>query len=401
MSWNIGKRSLKIKSSKNSLKDIVKIVNKVKKNNKNVFSFQVELFDNYGFVNVMESGGYKYGCFSSSERYNFEQFINDIIMSDKENTTIIMEEREYKCTYSYKNNEIVCENEVDDNDATEENINDDDESDDANKIIIHNFIDFECEFNKKINLDYFFDYQDFLNELDEFKFDLKYEVKDNYIYFSEVNISLMEYFRYVIILSRHKKIEGRDLASRLFWIYTYGNENSIPYLKNMTKDYTKEEYKNKIFGLLKDDNSSNANYIKGEILYSINNKDGIDYLINSLNKDDSCKYYLKKPGFKGKVSVNDKVNYRFMDTCIKISDYYVSLNDYDKALEYINKGIDYFPYSYVVYNKKKDIYNKLNLNIKDILKEVKENILLKYLNIDLYKFEDTNNYKEFIDKIKE
>lgn len=274
-------------------------------------------------------------------------------------------------------------------------------SDEINKIVIHDFLDTECEFNKKIDLDYFFDYQDFLNELDEFKFDLKYEVKDNYIYFSEVNISLMDYFEYVIILERHKKVEGRSLASRLFMMFKKGNENSIRYLKEMTKDYTKEDYKNKIFDLLKDDNSSNANYIKGEVLYSINNKDGIDYLINSLNKDDSCKYYLGKPKSKCEVSVNDKINYQFMDTCIKISDYYVSLNDYDKALEYINKGIDYFPYSYVVYNKKKDIYNKLNLNTKDILKEVKENILLKYVNMDLYKFEDVNNYKEFINKIKE
>lgn len=270
----------------------------------------------------------------------------------------------------------------------------------TNKIVLNDFFGRSCEFETKLKLDYFFDYKDFLNELDEMNLKLKYDVVDGYIKFSNINFSLYNYLDYTFLLGRHKKLKGRELASILFLMYKYGNENSIPYLKKMTDGFTKEDYKNKIFDLLKEDNSSDANYIKGEVLYNINNKDGIDYLINSLNKDDTCKYYLEKIDSKCEVSINDKVNYQFMDTCIKISDYYSSLNDYDKALEYINRGINYFPYSYRVYNIKKEIYNKLNLNIKDIIKEVKENILLKYVNMDLYKFEDVNNYKEFINKIK-
>lgn len=105
MSWDAGERILKIKSSENSLKGIVKIVKNIEKKNKKLFNFNIELFDDYGFLNIIEKSMYKYGCFSFSGRYNFEQFIDDIIMSDKENILlkyVNMDLYKFEDTNNYK-----------------------------------------------------------------------------------------------------------------------------------------------------------------------------------------------------------------------------------------------------------------------------------------------------------
>ena len=110
MSWDLGKRNFKIKSSKKSLEDIFKIVNNLKKNNKDVFSFQVELFDDYGCKDVISGAEQFVPMEFSSESPEISMAIAKVDSSNylvRRNLYFFDKNSNYKIYYvpdKYKNN---------------------------------------------------------------------------------------------------------------------------------------------------------------------------------------------------------------------------------------------------------------------------------------------------------
>ena len=376
MSWDPGDRTWTIKSKKDKLLEIEKILKPVVNRNKKYFITQT--IDD--IISIEEQGAYKYGYFGSRCTYNFDKLITEI-MDTSPITSIRIDEWEANYTFFWQDGEIVrksdldlelesttdkkdiiekCKNDFDFFSSLDENIRNDYDIQLASlqSEYSHWTWEFGTEDCDKYYTDEFLDHEEVVREI--FKYGGRYNLFKNRVKDKYKNKELMKELLplqpgYIACLDEDIKSD-KELVLKL--INCSNNWDSRIELKNVSKK-------------LANDKKVVLNFIK---LCPYN----IEYASERLKNDyDVCKLYLECGGY----SLSNVYNKEILDDK-EIMLKYIKEYGHGDNFEYISENLKNDPEvmremlikTFSSNENKKGYYENItSMSVKDMILYVMEN----------------------------